>query len=184
MEKALKTTRIRARARIVPALLGLMTFSAFAAAPSSVGDAQLAPSSKHEKIGELVTEFVQKSHYQHSSVDDKLSALVLDRYIESLDGNRMYLLQSDVDAFQKYRHQLDDMVQSEPMDPVFAMFEVYRTRARQRLEFALTQLETEPDFTVSEEFQFDREDAPWATTDAELDEIWRKRVKNDALGSR
>jgi carboxyl-terminal processing protease len=162
--------------------LGFLAFSAIAATPTSVGDAQLAPSSKHEKIGELVTEFVQKSHYEHSSVDDELSALVLDRYIESLDGNRMYLLKSDVDAFQKYRHQLDDMVRSEPMDPVFDMFEVYRTRARERLNFALTQLETEPDFSIAEKFEFDREEAPWATAEAELDDIWRRRVKNDALG--
>ena len=184
METILKNTGTDLRARragIVTALLGLVTFSAFAATPTSVGDAQLAPSAKHEKIGELVTEFVQKSHYQHSSVDDKLSEQVLDRYIESLDSNRMYLLASDVEAFQKYRYQLDDMVQSEPMDPVFAMFEVYRTRARERLNFALKQLETEPDFTVEEQFEFDREKSPWAATEAELDEIWRKRVKNDAL---
>jgi carboxyl-terminal processing protease len=61
------------------------------------------------------------------------------------------------------------------------MFEVYRTRMRERLNFALTQLDSEPDFSVDEEFQFDREKQPWATTVAELDEIWRKRVKNDAL---
>jgi len=182
MEKVLKTPGIDVRGRIVTTLLGLLAFSAFAATPGSVGDAQLAPSAKHEKIGELVTEFVQKSHYEHSSVDDRLSALVLDRYIESLDGNRMYLLKSDVDAFQKYRNQIDDMVRSEPMDPIFDMFEVYRTRARDRLNFALLQLETEPDFTVDEEFEFDREKSPWATTEAELDDIWRKRVKNDALG--
>jgi carboxyl-terminal processing protease len=182
MEKVLKTPGIDVRARIVTTLFGLLAFSAFAAAPTSVGDAQLAPSAKHEKIGELVTEFVQKSHYEHSSVDDKLSALVLDRYIESLDGNRMYLLKSDVDAFQRYRNEIDDMVRSEPMDPIFDMFEVYRTRARDRLNFALLQLETEPDFTVDEEFEFDREKSPWATTEGELDDIWRKRVKNDALG--
>jgi len=178
----LKTSGIDLRARIVTALLGLFAFSAFAATPTSVGDAQLVPSAKHEKIGELVTEFVQKSHYEHSSVDDELSELVLKGYIESLDGNRMYFLKSDVDAFRKYRHQIDDMVRSEPMDPIFDMFEVYRTRARERLNFALLQLETEPDFTVPEEFEFDREKAPWATTESELDEIWRKRVKNDALG--
>jgi len=181
MESILKVTVTNVRARIVTTLLGLLAVSAFAAAPTSVGDAQLAPSAKHEKIGELVTEFVQKSHYQHSSVDDALSTQILDRYIKSLDGNRMYLLESDVEAFQKYRHELDDMVQSEPMDPVFDMFEVYRTRARERLNFALSQLETEPDFTVDEEYEFDRESSPWASTEAELDEIWRRRVKNDAL---
>lgn len=142
----------------------------------------LAPDARHEKIGQLVTEFIQKSHYRHAAVDDELSSSVLDRYIEALDSNRMYLLASDVAAFEQYRYELDDMVRSDPLDPVFGMFEVYRTRVRERLEYALLQLESEPDFTVAEEYAFDREELPWATTTQELDEIWRKRVKNDALG--
>jgi carboxyl-terminal processing protease len=93
----------------------------------------------------------------------------------------MYLLESDVEFFNKYRYKLDDFVKTEPLDAVYEMFEVYRTRVRERHEFALEVLETEPDFTHDEEFQFDRSEAPWATTSSELDEIWRKRVKNDAL---
>ncbi|MEZ5443433.1 MAG: carboxy terminal-processing peptidase, partial [Lysobacterales bacterium] len=37
------------------------------------------------------------------------------------------------------------------------------------------------DFTVDESYAFDREDAPYAQTSTELDELWRKRVKNDWL---
>jgi carboxyl-terminal processing protease len=114
-------------------------------------------------------------------VDDDLSSQVLDRYIEALDNNRMYFLESDVAAFEQYRFLLDDMVRSEPLNPVFDMFEVYRTRVRERLEFALTQLESEPDFSIDEDYQFDREEIPWATSTDDLDELWRKRVKNDAL---
>jgi len=147
-----------------------------------LAEEELAPVARHEKIGQLVTEFIQKSHYRHAAVDDELSSSVLDRYIEALDSNRMYLLESDVAAFEQYRYELDDMVRSEPLDPVFDMFEVYRTRVRERLNYALLQLEAEPDFTLAEEYAFDREDLPWAQTSAELDEIWRKRVKNDALG--
>jgi carboxyl-terminal processing protease len=147
------------------------------------GNAQeeLAPVARHEKIGQLVTEFIQKSHYRHASVDDELSSKVLDRYIESLDNNRMYLLASDVAEFEKYRYRLDDMVRSQPLDPVFEMFEVYRTRVRQRLEFALSMLQSEPDFSVDEDYVFDREKLPWLETTEQLDELWRKRVKNDAL---
>jgi carboxyl-terminal processing protease len=61
------------------------------------------------------------------------------------------------------------------------MFSIYQTRVRERLDFALAQLESEPDFTVDEEYQFDRSEEPWAKSEAELDEIWRKRVKNDVL---
>jgi carboxyl-terminal processing protease len=152
-----------------------------AVAAVTTTDEPLAPEPRHENIGETITHFIQRSHYNHTPIDDELSSAVLDRYIETLDGNRMYLLQSDIDYFDKYRYKLDDYVKSEPLDPVYEMFEIYRTRVRERYEYALDVLETEPDFTVDENFQFDRSEAPWARSAEELDEIWRKRVKNDAL---
>ena len=150
-------------------------------ATTSIKDEGLRPDPRHENVGELVTEFIQKSHYSHIAVDDELSSRVMDRYIESLDGNRMYLLQSDIEFFETYRYQLDDVVRNKPLDPIFEMFSIYQTRVRERLDFALSQLESEPDFTVEEEYQFDRSEEPWAKTEAELDEIWRLRVKNDLL---
>lgn len=148
---------------------------------SDVTVPELGPEPRHEKVGQLVRDFIERSHYSHASVDDDLSSKVLERYIEALDGNRMYLLGSDVETFRKYQYLLDDMVDHEPLDPVFNMFDVYRTRARERIDFALGQLETEPDFTVDEEYVFDRSELPWAAKRDELDEIWRQRVKNDAL---
>jgi len=161
--------------------MALCSLPALAPAASVDADEPLSPEQRHENIGETVTHFIQRSHYNHTPVDDALSSDVLDRYIESLDGNRMYLLQTDVDFFDRYRYELDDMVKADPLDPVYEMFEIYRTRVRERHQFALKALETEPDFTVEESFQFDRSEAPWATTTEQLDEIWRKRVKNDAL---
>ncbi|MDH4314536.1 MAG: carboxy terminal-processing peptidase [Gammaproteobacteria bacterium] len=167
--------------RTMTGLLLVLSLSALGANPSLLADAELRPEARHEKIGQLVTEFIQKSHYQHAAVDDDLSSKVLDRYIEALDNNRMYFLASDIEAFEQFRFELDEMVRSEPLDPVFQMFEVYRTRVRERLSFALTQIENEPDFTLDELYEFDREKLPWAKSSAELDEIWRLRVKNDAL---
>lgn len=141
----------------------------------------LQPDPRHESVGELITEFIQRSHYLHISVDDELSSRVMDRYIEALDGNRMYLLESDVEFFENYRYQLDDIVRSKPLDPIYEMFSIYQTRVRERLEFALTQLDVEPDFATAEDYQFDRSEEQWAVATADLDEIWRKRVKNDVL---
>ena len=141
----------------------------------------LYPEPRHENIGELVAQFIQKSHYNHVSIDDELSSKVLDFYIENLDRNRMYLLASDIAYFERYRYELDDIVKSKPLDPVYEMFEVYQTRVRERLEFALAQLETEADFSTDLDYQFDRTDEPWAADTQVLDEIWRKRVVNDAL---
>ena len=166
---------------IATILLAIAALPASAATDSLMKSQAFAAQPRHEKIGQLVKEFIQKSHYRHTDVDDDLSSLVLDNYIKSLDSNRMYFLAGDVEAFDTYRYKLDDMVGSESLDPVFDMFEVYRSRARERLNYALKQLETQPDFTLDEDYEFDRSEMAWAETIEDLDEIWRKRVKNDAL---
>ena len=176
--KAVENRRIHWLAGLAAALLASQSV---ASTPKVHVDEALAPESRHEDIGQLVTQFVQKSHYLHIAVDDDLSSRVMDRYIESIDRNHVYLLASDIEFFEQYRHQLDDIVRNKPLDPVFDMFSIYRTRVRERFQFALTLLEEQPDLTVEEEYQFDRSETPWAKTSAELDEIWRMRVKNDVL---
>jgi carboxyl-terminal processing protease len=55
-------------------------------------------------------------------------------------------------------------------------------RVRERLQHAIALLDEEPDFSVDEEFEFDRSKQPWLASQAEMDDLWRKRVKNDVLG--
>jgi len=179
LERDLKALKTHRNALFAVLLLGATPV--LANTEATLSDEPLAPESRHEKIGELVTQFVQKSHYLPVAVNDDLSSDVMDRYIEALDRNRMYLMQSDIDYFEQFRYQLDDIVRAEPLDPVFDMFSVYRTRVRERFEYALELLATEPDLTISEDYQFDRTELPWATSDEEMNELWRRRVKNDVL---
>ncbi|MEJ2603728.1 MAG: carboxy terminal-processing peptidase [Gammaproteobacteria bacterium] len=161
-------------------ILFFAPFAARADAPES--NPELAPTERHEQIATLVTDFIERSHYRRVDVDDEYSGRILDAYIDALDGNRSYFLQTDIDRFQRYRDQLDDALGREKsLEPAFAIFRVYRERAHRQIRYAIGLLEEEPDFTVDEEFRFDRENAPWARSQEELDEIWRKRVKNDAL---
>jgi carboxyl-terminal processing protease len=189
MEKTLTIFEQRRTRGLAIALLALLSLPALSNSDNSaVGTASdvdeidlLFPEQRHENIAELVAQFIQKSHYNQVAVDDQLSSKVLDFYIENLDRNRMYLLAGDVEYFERYRYQLDDIVKSKPLDPVYEIFEVYQTRVRERLNFALSQLESEPDFSSNEEFQFDRTEEPWAADTTELDAIWHGRVVNDAL---
>ena len=162
-------------------LLGLLVLPAFASKQTVTTDAPLVADSRHERIGELVAQFIQKSHYLHIAVNDDLSSRVMDGYIAELDHNRMYLLASDIEFFEQYRYELDDIVRSKPLDPVFDMYSIYRTRVRERFHFAIAQLDAKPDLSVDEEYKFDRSEAPWADSSADLDELWRLRVKNDVL---
>lgn len=175
-------SRIRGLAIALLALLSLPALSTNDEAPSALEqNTFLYPEQRHENIGELVAQFIQKSHYNQVAVDDELSSKVLDFYIDNLDRNRMYLLASDIEYFERYRYRLDDVVKSKPMDPVYEIFDVYQTRMRERLAFALTQLDLEPDYTSDIDFQFDRREEPWAKDTNELNAIWRQRVINDAL---
>ena len=174
--------RTRGLAIALLALLSLPALSNTDGRTSTVEENKfLYPEQRHERIGELVAQFIQKSHYNQVAVDDELSSRVLDFYVESLDRNRMYLLAGDIEYFERYRYQLDDIVKSKPLDPVYEMFEVYQTRVRERLKFALAQLEVQPDFSSDAEYQFDRTEEPWAADSKILDAIWRDRVVNDAL---
>jgi carboxyl-terminal processing protease len=181
LEKTLTKTRFNPLLWIGSLALVVLALPALGTNTALDQTSFLYPEERHENIGELITQFIEKQHYNNTAVDDELSSKVLDLFIESLDRNRVYLLEGDIEFFESYRYQLDDMVRSRPLDPVFEMYQVYQTRVRERLEHALKLLQNEPDFTVDESYQFDRSEEPWAKSSVELDELWRQRVKNDAL---
>ncbi|HEX7115803.1 MAG TPA: carboxy terminal-processing peptidase [Steroidobacter sp.] len=171
----------------MPALLvvcGLLAGTAQGPVAKAVATAdtqELTPTERHRRVSKLVSNVIERSHYRQSPINDPVSSLVLDRFLEQLDGSRSYFLASDIAEFERFRYQLDDAVVNGQLEPVFTIFNRFQQRNRERVAYALELLKTEPDFTVDEYFEFDRSKAPWARTEAELNEIWRKRVKNDAV---
>jgi carboxyl-terminal processing protease len=141
----------------------------------------LSPTDRERRVSKLVSTVIERQHYRQSAINDQVSTLVLDDYIAALDGQRSFFLASDIAEFERYRYQLDDAVLTGALEPVFAIYNRLQVRNRERINQAIESLKTEPDFSVEESFEFDRAKAPWAKTPAELNEIWRKRVKNDAL---
>lgn len=153
-----------------------------AAAPEAAATAlDLRPTDRHRKVARLVGEVVERSHYRQAVMDDKMSSQVFERYLESLDGNRSYFLASDVADLERYRYQLDDAIRTGNVEPAFVVFQRFQQRNREVLQRAIRLLDTEPNFALDESFVFDRSREPWPASQAELDDLWRKRVKNDAL---
>ncbi|KAA3628106.1 MAG: tail-specific protease [Proteobacteria bacterium] len=137
---------------------------------------------KHMFVARLIRNYMERRHYVKMPIDDDLSVRVLNRYVETLDPERMYFLQQDVSKFDEIRYEFDEFIEQSRLEPAFAIFLVYRTRVRNQVDTALTLIDKPFDFTRDEYFDVDREDEPWAKTQDELDELWRKRVKNDLLG--
>ncbi|ABE55006.1 C-terminal processing peptidase-1. Serine peptidase. MEROPS family S41A [Shewanella denitrificans OS217] len=144
----------------------------------------LSQEPQHKVASKRVAGLFTRSHYHRFSLDDAFSEHIFDLYIEQLDYRRNVMTQADVDSFSQYRHEFDDMVTSGELAPAFKMFDMLQKRRYERFAYALSLLDKDKpfDFTLADDkYQFDREDAPWAKNDAELNELWRQRVKYDAL---
>lgn len=152
-------------------------------APSVEADVALAPTEQQADTAAWVAQLLSNSrfHYKPMPLDDKLSGQIFDSYLESLDGDRAFFLQGDIDRFSGYRTSFDDALRDRRLQPAFDIFNVYVQRVRERTTVARAQLKREPDFTRAESYGYDREDMAWETSKNELDELWRKRVKNDVL---
>lgn len=147
----------------------------------TVPESDLYPTRKHERATEIILHVIDTYHYKKKALDDELSSQILDNYLDNLDPNHGYFLRSDIDDFERNRYSLDDALKAGDLQTAFEIFRRYRQRVAERIALAVTLLDTEFDFTVDEDYQFDRRKLPWPADDANVREMWRKRVKNDFL---
>ena len=167
---------------IVGALLGLLVaLSSAGISPAISSVSTLTAEAHHDRTLKLINYFVERYHYRKTKLDDLLSSQILDRYLDALDVNRSYFLANDIEFFESYRYELDDYLNAQDSEPLFGIFNVYRSRVLNRIDYALDLLETPFDFSVDEVYPFDRTKAPWAVDSTDLDDLWRRRVKNDYL---
>ena len=126
-------------------------------------------------------------HYEKQRLNDDLSSKIYDLYLKSMDGTRSYFLASDIAEFEKYRLKLDDGLIRGNLDAPFAMYNRLQQRVTERLSFLLKQLPEKAkdyDFDKDELLSLDRENVEWSKSTEELDDLWRKRLKNSILNLR
>jgi carboxyl-terminal processing protease len=151
------------------------------AAPPPAAGAVLQPTDQENYVARRVSDIIAREHYRRAPLDDHLSSLILDRYLDAIDSGRSYFYASDIAEFEKYRYELDDAIKAGDVEPAFVIFRRFQQRSRERMNYAIELLAKKPDFDIDESFTFDREKEPWPANAAEMNELWRKRVKNDAL---
>lgn len=171
----------RRRNRLLSFLLAALTLPALLSLAVPAHCENLSPTRDQLRATALIVNFIQNHHFRKTALDDTRSAEIFDRYLEALDPGRSYLLASDVERYARYRHRFDDLLREGKLEPAFQIFETFRRRLRERGEYAISLLDDNFDFQRDEDFVVDRSKLPWAANRAELDDIWRKRVKNDYL---
>lgn len=162
--------------------LGLSLALPLMAKPKMVSLADLTPTPEQGEAADWVAKYLTHLHYASKPLDDAMSHEILTRYIESLDSEKVFFLKSDVDGFtQRYADSLDDAIEQRQLEPVYEIYKTYLKRLNERTDYARGLLKKGFDFTLDEDYAYDRKDAEWAKDRAELDEHWRQRIKNDWL---
>ena len=144
----------------------------------------LDPASAQSDTLKEIIEVIEDRHYASRRYDDGLSAQHFTAYLDALDPQRMFFDADDIDLFSQWRLALDNAGRAGDLAPAFTMFNKYHDELKDRLTGILNTLpETIEsfDFEVEEYLDIDRSAMSWAQDDAELDERWRKRIKNQAL---
>ncbi|MFZ1391708.1 MAG: carboxy terminal-processing peptidase [Dokdonella sp.] len=141
----------------------------------------LKPTADQAEAAIWAMRFLSRFHYKPMPLDDAMSEKIFDSFLNDLDGDHLFFTQADVDKFAAARDKLDDGVFERDLSVPFAIFNLYQQRVAERLAYSRELLAKPFDFSKDESYAYDRAKAPWAKTSAELDDLWRKRVKNDWL---
>ena len=141
----------------------------------------LVPKNQYLIENQLISTILSRYHYKDVQLDDSLSSIIYDKYINALDHGKNYLLSSDLEMFEEYRYKLDDNLNEGNILPFYEIFNLFRDRMQTRVDYIDTILVTEFDYTINEEFHANRDDTDWAKSYNDLNELWRLRIKNDAL---
>ena len=150
-----------------------------AAAPAAL--VEIKPTASQATAALWSARVLSRYHYKPQDFNEALSARVFDRYIKDLDREKLFFLRADIDQFATERTRLGDAVGHEQITVPFAIYNLFQRRFEERISYARSLLATVPDFAIDESVQIDREKAEWATSDAQIKDLWRKRVKSDWL---
>ncbi|MBA3696781.1 MAG: carboxy terminal-processing peptidase [Methylotenera sp.] len=162
-------------------LLAFVTALQTGVATSATQVPQITPLGQQAEAAHLSAEVLTRYHYKPVKLDDISSAKIFDNYIKSLDSQKIFFLQGDIDRMAETRTKLDDAILKEDLTIPFAIFNLYEQRVVERNTYARSLLSKGFDFSKDESYEITREKSKWAQSPDELNDIWRKRVKNDWL---
>jgi carboxyl-terminal processing protease len=165
---------------IILLFIGLLAFQAQASLPADT--TQLKPKAVYGKEAKVIAYILDNNHYRKILLNDSLSSVILDQFIKSLDNNKTYFTTEDLKGFEKYRYQIDDLTKSENVDVAYEIYAVFKKRFDERINYITSKLVFENfDYSADEYYETDRDKEPWCKNVTELNEVWRKIIKNQAL---
>ncbi len=132
----------------------------------------------YSRAGKIITYEMPYKHLNHASFEDQIATNALNRFISLLDFDRTYFLASDIESFQAQATNLDERLKSGDLSMAFDIYEVFMGRASNRIDFVDSILDAGFDLDKEESYNWRRKDLPWAASEEEWNDLWRRKVKN------
>ena len=142
---------------------------------------QPLPQPHYGEVAQKVASVLPAVHLLQRPLNDEISQKAWTNLVNSFDFDHSYFLKSDVDALTNMQFRIDDAVKAGDVSFPFEIYRVFRERIEQRYVFVTNLLAKGFTFTEDETYTWKRKDVPWPETQAEQDELWRKRIKNEYL---
>lgn len=130
------------------------------------------------RMATLLANNLPLMHLNKVPWDDQIAERGLDNFIESLDFERIFFLEEDIADFKSRVSTLDDLVKRGDLSFAQHVYDVFKQRVTNRVDFASRLLDEPFDFSIDEDYQWKRKDAPWATSVEAWDDLWRRRIKH------
>jgi len=150
----------------------MIALGLFSAAPAPAADLEL--------VGRELVRMLQDRHYARLPFNEKLSARFLERYLATLDGDKIYFLESEVlDIKRRHERSLHDAISTKTVMPIARrIFKVYKNRVTARVVYAKYLLRTQEfPFERDRSVLADRKDVSWPADGVALQKVWRDDVE-------
>ena len=136
---------------------------------------------KEKLLIEVVKYVIEKGHYSSLDIDDIISEKIYNTYIEQLDAQKRFFLQSDIRQFEKYKFKLDDHLKNQDLTFFNLVYETSRERINEVKIYYQDIMSDSFDFSSNENINLDFENKSFARTKNEIKNRWRKQLKYSAL---
>ena len=136
---------------------------------------------KDRLLIDLVSYVLDKLHYNPKIINDDFSLKVFDDFIDAVDPQKRFFLESDIQILSEYKLLIDDQINSSDITFFNVTFDILKKRISEVEGFYETILNQPFDFNVDEEINLDYENLSYASNIDELRNLWRKRLKLSTL---
>lgn len=160
-------------------VLILAFLPAFCAQPKAAGE--LKPTAAMSKISRSAAYLLANSHFSQRKLDEQLSEQLFEDYFKELDPSHLFFTRQDLESFSSVRKKLGKQISTGDVRFAFDVFKLFLRKLEAYQKFTSAYLRTNPSLNSNELYEFNRTKAPWASSQQELEELWKKKIRNDLI---